>query len=37
MPEAVRWTEIERPVIAALAAGVGVPGQTLKEYDAALV
>jgi len=34
MPEPVRWTEIDSPVIAALAAALGVPRQTWKEYCA---
>lgn len=34
MPEPVRRTEIDSPVIAVFAAALGVPGQTRKEYDA---
>jgi hypothetical protein len=34
MPEPVRRTEIDSPVIALFAALFGVPGHTRKEYDA---
>jgi hypothetical protein len=34
MSEPVRRTEIDSPVIAVLAALLGVPGQTRKAYDA---
>lgn len=36
MPEPIRWTEIDNPVIALFAAALGAPGQTRKEYDAKL-